>query len=395
VIPRTKVNYDLPTLLRAVSIREDSGSFKQALADRLAEFTGEPNLLLTPSGRGGLYFLLRAIDRPRVIVPSYTCKAVAEAALLAGKEVAYVDVEDDGFNAAPPALGAVAGGDSVVIATHQFGIPCEIEETVRVSHARGALVIEDVAAAFGTRVGGRLAGTFGDAAFYSFDSTKLINVPLKAGFVTAKHPALLNRVRGDYHRETSPMPPWHKRKLIAQAAVLLLLEGHLRYRMFHKLMFDLRGRYTTDSDQVNQRLNPFYTYDVAEWQAYVALGQIERVDAIIAERRRRYAQYLEQLRGQRAFALPPGDAAGEWACIRFPIRVHGDKIGYYRRAARRGVDFAFSFTYLSCKHDYLNGSKLARAVLDLPFYLKLSDAELERVVRVLREIDEESAHECL
>ena len=41
---------------------------------------------------------------PRVVVPTYTCKAVAEAALLAGKEVLYAEVEPDGFNMTAEAL---------------------------------------------------------------------------------------------------------------------------------------------------------------------------------------------------------------------------------------------------------------------------------------------------
>ncbi len=54
----------------------------------------------------------------------------------------------------------------------------------------------------GTRIQGRLAGNFGDAAFFSFDSTKLINVPLKAGFVTVQSAEWFAELQAIFVRET-------------------------------------------------------------------------------------------------------------------------------------------------------------------------------------------------
>jgi dTDP-4-amino-4,6-dideoxygalactose transaminase len=394
MIPRTKVNYGSVDLLRALLVRED-GAPRRALAQQLAAVMGVSQVLLTPSGRGGLYHILRALDLPRVVIPTYTCKAVAEAALLAGKEVVYAEVESDGFNMTPEALGDIVDDRCAVIATHQFGIPCDIETIVRLCRDRRALVIEDVAAALGTRINGRLAGTFGDAAFFSFDSTKLINVPMKAGFVIARDPALFARIRAGYEQMVRPMPSCHKWVLIAQALVLLALENPWLYRAFHWLMFDRRGRFTTDSPDMARQLNPFYYYDVADWQVAIARTQLEHIDEIVATRRRIYRFFQDRLRGCRSFVLPPEDVREDWACIRFPIRIRGDKLAFYQRAVRRGLDFAFSFTFLSCGDRYPNSTRLARSVLDLPFYLKLSGREREQVVGLLREVDRECADESL
>ena len=133
------------------------------------------------------------------------------------------------------------------------------------------------------------------------------------------------------------------------------------YRAFHWLLFDRRGRFTTDSPDVARRLNPFYLYDMADWQAATARKQVERLDEIVAARRRLYGALRDRLRDCRTFlVLPPDDADGQWACIRFPIRVRGDKLAFYRRAVRAGLDFAFSFTFLSCRDRYPNSTGLAR-----------------------------------
>jgi dTDP-4-amino-4,6-dideoxygalactose transaminase len=129
------------------------------------------------------------------------------------------------------------------------------------------------------------------------------------------------------------------------------------------------------------------------WQAYIASVQVSDIEAIIQTRRHQYAAYMTKLEGARGFALPPSDEQSAWACIRFPIRVHSDKLSFYKRAVKRGVDFAFSFTFIPYQDGFPRAKLLADTVLDVPFYTKLSDHELNHVVSVLRKIGREVALE--
>jgi len=386
MIPRVKVNYGWRDLWQALWTPENSAPvLRSKLAQRLADHLANPSILLTPSGRAGLYYLLRALPQRQVIVPAYTCKAVVEAARLADKEVLFLEAEPGGFNADADQLTPLLGPDVVLIATHQFGIPCDILRLTRLCQDTGTFLIEDVAAAFGTRIGGRLAGTFGDAAFFSFDSTKLINVPLKSGFITTRDPALLAKVRAGYEQDIQPMPATHKLRLLALGAIYLLLELPFLYDIYHRLA--LRRQFTADTSELHLKLTEFYRFDMMEWQAAIALPQVERLDALVARRRQLYAAFRETLAGCAHFILPPADIENAWACIRFPILVGGDKLAWYRAAYTRGVDFAFSFTFLASPPHFTRAHALARAILDLPFYDKLSTKELARVADTLRAID--------
>lgn len=386
MISRTKANYSLRDLARAVRIRED-GQQQERLLTLLRQYTGQENILLTPSGRGGLYYILRALEQPRVLVPSYTCKAVVEAILLAGKVPVHIDVEADGFNMDPGALARELDAESIVIPTHQFGIPCAIEEIAALAAERGALVVEDAAASFGTRVGGRLTGTFGDAAFFSFDSTKLVNVPMKGGFIVAPDANLFASIVKQHDAATTPLPGTRKWLLLAQAAALVLIENPALYRVFHWLMFQARGQHTQDSPDVDAELSAFYSHALTDWQAYIAALQVAGIDALIDKRRLLYRAYMNELAKLDSLDLPPQDAQSQWACVRFPIRVRGDKLEYYRRAARRGIDFAFSFTYLAAPRTFERAWHIADSVLDVPFYPKLQLEDVRRVARVLRELE--------
>jgi len=387
VIPRTKVSYRPGELLRAVATSDRDVRAREALTSALARELGADNVLLTASGRGALFVVLSVLPQRKLLVPAYTCKAVVEAARLAGKELVYGESESDGVNMSTQALEGQLDADTVLLATHQFGIPCAIERMVEMARAAGAFVLEDAAASLGTRVDGRLTGTFGDAAIFSFDSTKMVNVPLKGGFLTVRDVDLFERCRAFAASATRPMPLARKLRYLALGAALLLLEQPALYRLFHNLKFRWRGRFTDDQAELSPMLGPFYTDRFSEWQARIALPQIDRLAQTIEKRRTMYARYRESLAGAMAFALPPPDVRGEWAPIRFPIRARGDKLDLYRRAVQRGVDFAFSFTFIASPATFARSHALADAILDLPFYERLTERELERVVSVLRGID--------
>jgi dTDP-4-amino-4,6-dideoxygalactose transaminase len=389
MIPRTKVNYGLGHLIRALFITEKENRHRLRLISLLRDYFDEKHVLLTPSGRGALYYILKATDKTRVLIPAYTCNAVVEATLLAGKEIAYADIEMDGFNMDVSHLPSMVDERTVIVATHQFGIPCNIERIMEIGREKGALVIEDAAASLGSRVNGRLTGTFGDVSFFSFDSTKLINVPLKGGFIIAKDPLFLEKIEDVRRRVTMRMPFPLKVKLLLEAAALIVISNHFLYRIFHWLAFAVRGKYTAECATLSRELNQCYIYELANWQAFVASAQVEEIDRIISERREKYAWYIEKLSACAAFKLPPLDSRSEWSNIRFPIRIRGDKFAYYRRAAQRGIDFAFSFTFIVCPEEFINARNLALRILDVPFYSRLTAAERERVVSALMSLDSE------
>lgn len=390
MIPRIKVNYRLPELLRASLVGDDQDHRRESLTRRLGELFDTANILLTGSGRGALYILLSSLPQRRVLVPAYTCKAVIEAARLAGKEVLFGESETTGFNMKVDGLKELLNADTILLATHQFGIPCNIRAMIDIAKEASAFVIEDAAASLGSRVDGQLTGTFGDASFFSFDSTKLLNVPLKGGFLMLRDPTLFARCQEFMKSVTIPMPAFRKMRYLLLGMILVMLEQPVLYRLFHNLKFHWRGRFTDDSADFVPHLGPFYLDRLAEWQAGLLLPQIERFNLIVTTRRRLYAEYLRRLQGARSFALPPADAYGEWSPIRFPILVHGDKLAFYRRAARAGADFAFSFTFIASPPEFSRSHRLAASVLDLPFYDRLTDRELARIVAVLRDLDHAS-----
>jgi dTDP-4-amino-4,6-dideoxygalactose transaminase len=107
-----------------------------------------------------------------VVVPAYSCVALANAALAWGATPVPIDIEPRSWNLCQAACSDAvsAARPHVVIAVNTFGVPVEIDEII----ADGLPVIEDCAHAFGITVGGKWLGSRTQVGVLSFYATKLI-----------------------------------------------------------------------------------------------------------------------------------------------------------------------------------------------------------------------------
>ena len=386
MIPRSRVNYGLKDMLEALLVRENAQHFRHRVRQFFRLRFATQNVLLTASGRAGLYWLLRALPQRRVLVPAYTCSAVVQAVVLAGKEAEFVECRAGDFNVDLDQLRNTVSRDCIIVATHQYGIPCQIEEIVQVARAVGAFVVEDVAAALGSRSQRRITGMSGDAAFFSFDTTKLINVPTKAGVLLVRSEALFQSCLKLFEMETTQVG-WRDLWLEkCRGLALVLLKQSLVYGAFHLLWFRCR-KYISAELEAQRAPNPkHYFLSMPEWQAKIALQQLAKLDELAARRSAVYQQYLQFMRGKVA-GLPPAQRDDEvWACVRFPLLVEGNKFRFYERAISRGVDLGFSFSVLATPDSFHASHMIAKKVLNLPLYPDLSRAEQRRVVEAIVEI---------
>jgi perosamine synthetase len=150
----------------------------------LRRFLGDAHILHLSSGRAALWVILKAIsalqaERKRVIIPAYTCPAVASAVLKAGLQPVLCDINLDNFGYSVDDLANVLDNDVLaVIAVHLFGFPTNIDVVTPLCREHDVFVVEDAAQAFGNDVpsSGNKLGLIGDVGFYSFGRGKPLSV---------------------------------------------------------------------------------------------------------------------------------------------------------------------------------------------------------------------------
>ncbi|WP_343630942.1 DegT/DnrJ/EryC1/StrS family aminotransferase [Roseateles sp.] len=172
---------DLPAaLLHWLRRGHASGDdFRAVFARSLGIDAGE--LKLFGSGRAALHAFTASLELPpgsEVLLPGYTCVVVPNVFMHLGLTVRYVDIPADSFNPSVEDWSAAIGPKTrLVVVPHNFGFITACLDRLRAEHP-DIVIVEDAAHAWGgTDAQGRIAGTLGHAAFFSFEYSK----PLTTG----------------------------------------------------------------------------------------------------------------------------------------------------------------------------------------------------------------------
>jgi len=110
-----------------------------------------------------------------VIIPAFNYFAVVEQFLSLGMSPAFADIRRENLNLDETKVEPLVSPDTrLLLATHMFGHPCEMDELVEFADRQNLVLIEDCAHALGSLYKGRHVGTFGRAGVFSLSVLKLI-----------------------------------------------------------------------------------------------------------------------------------------------------------------------------------------------------------------------------
>lgn len=165
---------------------------------------------LFDSGRSALEVSLRALgvgEGDEVIVQAYTCVVVINAIKWVGAIPVYIDVRND-FNINVAKIAEkITPKTKVILAQHTFGIPCEIDQIVRIAREYNLSVIEDSAHVIEGQYKGKKLGTYGDIGMFSFGSDKVISCG-RGGALIATNDLIGEKIGLEYEKIQYPKRWW-------------------------------------------------------------------------------------------------------------------------------------------------------------------------------------------
>ena len=135
------------------------------------------NAAATSSGTSALHLALIAIavsKNDEVIMPSYTCIAVALPVLYQQAKPILADVNDDYNISVEDIKNRITNKTKAVIVPHMFGYPADLNEIKELCEENNVYLVEDCAQAIGARYQGKKVGTIGDISTFSFYATKMM-----------------------------------------------------------------------------------------------------------------------------------------------------------------------------------------------------------------------------
>ena len=170
---------ELKDSLRAIFYKRQFISYVELFEKEFARHIERKHAIAVCSGREGLELLLEAYGINRgdeVIFPAYTLKDLIILAMAKDITPVLVDIKENTFNINADLIEEkITPKTKAIIATHIFGAPCDIKRIMTIAKRHNLIVIEDCAHSLGSEIEGKKTGSFGDAAFFSFELTKSIN----------------------------------------------------------------------------------------------------------------------------------------------------------------------------------------------------------------------------
>ena len=132
--------------------------------------------LLTPSCTAALELAAVLIDiQPgdEVIMPSYTFVSTANAFVLRGAKVVFVDIQPDTMNIDERLIeAAITPNTRAIVPVHYAGVACEMDAIMDIAERHMLFVVEDAAQGMMSNYKGRALGTIGHLGAFSFHETK-------------------------------------------------------------------------------------------------------------------------------------------------------------------------------------------------------------------------------
>ncbi len=152
------------------------GEFTKRCSQWLEEKTGSPKVLLTTSCTHATEMAALLCDiQPgdEVIMPSYTFVSTADAFVLRGAKVVFVDIRPDTMNIDEKLIEkAITKKTKAIVPVHYAGVACEMDTIMDIARRHNLMVIEDAAQGVMSTYKGKALGTIGDYGCYSFHETK-------------------------------------------------------------------------------------------------------------------------------------------------------------------------------------------------------------------------------
>lgn len=340
------------------------GKYVNELERMAGEYVGGYAVTVS-SGTMGLLFTLQALgikQGSKVILPSHTFMATAQAVVYAGGTPIFAECDEDMLIDTDDLAQLLRKhpDTELVIPVHMYGLPCDTEKIERVvrENSKGAKVVYDAAHAFGASRDGKHVGAAGNAEVFSLSVTKIL-VTVEGGMVTTKDASLAERIR-------------------------------------HMRNYGIEANYDAWYPGLNGKMSEFH--------AIVGIANLEKIDERMARRQEVAREYERLIQEAVGYQVVRGSGNIQHTfkdfTIRLPESIAPRRPEMVSRLKEMGIETrAYFFPPVHEQKRFKpfadrplpRTEKYAREVLTLPFYTRLTTDEMEYVAESLKRVHEELA----
>jgi len=389
----------LTDLTRMVGSRLGSGDSSLQFEQKLKQVTGAEHCFLFGSGRTALTTLLTSVVadsdpiQDEVIIPAYTCFSVPAAIIRAGLKIRLVDIDPENLDYDASQLSQLnLERVLAIVGCNLFGILTNMERLRKLIGNKPVTLIDDAAQSLGCRSDREVSGCRGQAGLYSLGRGKNLST-YAGGVLVTDDEHLAKRVRALVDK-FPPVSRFSELSTAMRIALTGLLLKPALYWFPANLPFLKLGQTVFDTT--------FDMNKLSRVQASLGTVMIDKLEELNAGRQKVAALIARKTIATGLFKVPGFDPERDTPCyLRLPLlardRDHRDQT----IVAMRKVGIMASIMYPSTigqidgiKEYINNGSEhfpgaqhVVDNMLTLPTHGYVTDADVGRMINVLRELD--------
>jgi len=339
--------------------------------DKLAQYTGAKYAVAVSNGTAALHaacFAAGIKEGDEVITTPITFAASANCILYMGAKPVFADIDPKTYNIDPKDIEAkITEKTKAIIPVHFTGLPCDMDEILKIAKKYNLVVIDDGAHALGTTYKDRKVGSMTDMTTFSFHTVKHITTG-EGGAITTNDE--------DYYRS------------------LTLFRTHGITRNEKEL---IRSKEPWYYEQ--QFLG--YNYRITDIQAALGISQINKLDRFLGLRKEYVRRYNEAFGGLDTVDIPfqPDFADSAWHL--YIIRLKLEKLDCSRKqifeelqSRNIGVNVHYIPVYYHPYYSQLgykkgicpNAEDLYERIITLPLFPKMEEEDVQYIISNVKEV---------
>lgn len=367
------------------------GEYLELFEKKFAEYIGTKFALATCSGRNGLDLLLDTLNLNKgdeVLMPAYTLKDLVYLIKAKGLEPRLIDIESDSFNMNPALIeSSITQKTKVILATHIFGLPCNMKRILDIAKKHDLRVIEDCAHAAGAEYENRKVGSLGDAAFFSFETIKPVHT-FGGGMITTDDRKIALAVRekiGNYSFNSWPI----LNKILFTYLEHLIIRSPLYSLLISFFMFKATTRIISKFYLFLHRRARVQYSRFTNLQALVGMKQLSKLDER-NEKRNTIARLLTKMLNETILPQKSKINAKRiyyFYVVRLPMRKNIEKLR--GKILRQGIDVGIKgeitddCSKIITEENCPIVKQVYNSAIQLPIYDELKEREITIVARAL------------
>jgi dTDP-4-amino-4,6-dideoxygalactose transaminase len=346
-----------------------TGKVTQAFEDEFAAVVGVPHALAVNSATAGLHLALEALGvgpGDLCAVPDYTFTATAEVVRYLGADPVLVDCLPDSPNLDLDHLEGLLKTKKfkAVLPVHVTGEPVDWDRLAALRDKYGFFVVEDAAHVFPAAGPHGYWGAIGDIGVYSFYANK-------------------NMTTGEGGMIVTRSDAWAKR---------------MRVMRLHGIDRDAFARYTSQAASWEYAVvAPGYKYNLTDLASAIGRVQLTRAEAFWKDRQRLVRRYLDGLAGIPGLETPVWRDDHAWHVFSILLPPGRDRAAFIRDLTAAGIGTSVHYIplhrmpywkerYSLAPEQFPRAEARYRRTVSLPLYPALTEAQVDRVCRTVRDL---------